>query len=1054
MAAAQGGPSPDATSGTLTFLFTDLAGSTRLWELHPDAMKHALGRHDAILRGAIEASGGDVVKTTGDGVMAVFAAAPDGVAASLAAQLDLAAEPWDETGPLRVRMGLHAGEAERRGADYFGPTVNRAARIMAAGHGGQVLLSASAAALAADRLPAGASLRDLGDHRLKDLGRPERVFQLEHGGLEATFPMLRTPGFGPSNLPALSGVFVGRTDELEEIERRLTDEVVRLLTLTGPGGTGKTSLAVLAAARQVDRFPDGVYFVDLSTSREADAFILALARTLGLGETTERSLLDELTDQLRERRVLLVLDNFEQVRGGAEVVVQLLGDCPGVAFLVTSREPLHVRDERVLPVPPLTLPPQGARRSSAANLGRYEAVQLFVERARAARPDFELTDDNATVVGEICVRLDGLPLAIELAAARLRLFSPEALLDRLGSRLELLRSTTRDLPARQQTLRSTIEWSYQLLDPGEQRLFELLAAFADSDVSAVETVAAAATASDESGAVDAPVLDALDGLASLLDKSLIRRVEAPGEPRFAMLETIREYAAERLDAHPGFRARVARAHAVHYADLAAGQRRELVGSGRDRALATMTEEVGNLRIAWQHWAAEADLDQLTKLADSLLILNDARGWYRDTVSLTTDLLGVLAATESSPERVGQEITLRTTLARALMATRGYTPEVEDAYARALDLFEGGDVAPDGDGQNRQYFAVLRALASLYLLRAEFDKANRLGQRLLELAERHRDPGMRIDGQLVVGSTLVFMSDIKGGLRLLDEAIESFGSSPARAYYGFGNDPRVACLTTSAIALWLLGFPDRAVERMTSAIALSGEIGHPFTSAFARFHSGLLHLLRGEPEVVLERALAVLAVAEEHEFQIWSAVGTCLLGAAETSLGRIDEGLAQIRKGMDLYKGIRTPPVFWPMLLFVDARSSLAAGRSRDGLIAIDPAIDMMSQGPGSALLPEFYLAKGDLLGTHTADSQADLEPSADPGSSPAYWYRRAFDHASALDARMSLLRAAIRMRRLAGRGDAAESNADQLAVVLETFTEGFDTADLREARQLLEVATG
>ena len=308
-----------------------------------------------------------------------------------------------------------------------------------------------------------------------------------------------------------------------------------------------------------------------------------------------------------------------------------------------------------------------------------------MERAQAVRADFRLTEENADAVADICRRLDGLPLAIELATARLNLFSPEALRDRLGSRLRLLRGGARDLPARQQTLRSTIEWSYQLLEPGEQRLFELLSVFSGARFEAVEIVAA------ELDRLTEVEVDILDGLTSLVDKSLLRQAAAAGEPRLVMLETIREYAAERLDDTPELGAAARRAHAAYFADFAQRQWEHLTGQRRELALAAMTTDLDNLRLAWDHWAAAGDLDQLNKLVDSLWLLYDARGWYHDTVRLTTDLLEVLSSSPSTPDRVTQEVTLRTSLARALMASKGYTPEIEEVYARTLELFEGQQV---------------------------------------------------------------------------------------------------------------------------------------------------------------------------------------------------------------------------------------------------------------------------------------------------------------------------------------------------------------------------
>src|SRR6478736_6837744 len=484
-----------------------------------------------------------------------------------------------------------------RGDDYFGPTINRTARLMAVGHGGQVLLSAAAAALCQERLPQGASLRDLGEYRLRDLGRPERVFQLVHPDLETAFPPLTTFD-NIASLPIATSVFVGRRVELEAVERRLGDPSIRLLTLTGPGGTGKTSLGIRAAADQMDRFRDGVSFVDLSHARDADALLVAVGRAVGVGEASSRSIRNELADRLRERQVLLMLDNFEQVTSAAWVTTELLDECPQMKLLVTSREPLRVRIEHVYSVPPLGLPPTVRHRVTAAELEPIESIQLFVDRARAVRPDFNVTDDNASAVAEICRRLDGLPLAIELAAARLRLFSPEALRDRLGSRLELLRSTTRDVPERQQTLRATIEWSYALLEPAEQRVFERLAVFADADIGAVEAIAPNSTSETSGVAVDAPI-DVLESLASLIEKSLVRQVDvAQGEPRVRMLETIREYATEQLDHRPEAAA-IHQAHAIYYADIAGALRDELFSGDRDRALATTKAEVGNLRIAWR-----------------------------------------------------------------------------------------------------------------------------------------------------------------------------------------------------------------------------------------------------------------------------------------------------------------------------------------------------------------------------------------------------------------------------------------------------------------------
>src|SRR3954453_18160019 len=1022
-------PRDDAITGTgtLAFLFTDIAGSTRLWERQPAAMTEGLESHDSILTDAIGSAAGTVVKTTGDGMMAVFGTAADAVDAAIAAQNALTKTEWGETGPLRVRMGINAGDAERRGDDYFGPTINRTARLMAVGHGGQVLLSAAAAALCAERLPAGATLRDLGEYRLRDLGRPERVFQLVHPDLAATFPPLTTFD-NVASLPIPTSAFVGRRAELEQVERRLEDPAIRLLTLTGPGGTGKTSLGIRAAGEQMDRVRAGVSVAHLSGAPDPDALLVALGRAVGVGEAPARSMRAELNDRPRDRQVLLMLDNFEQVTSAAWVTTELLDECPGMKLLATSREPLHVRIEHVYSVPPLELPPEVRHRVTAAELEPIESIQLFVDRARAVLRDFNVTDDNASAFSEICRRLDGLPLAIELAAARLRLFSPEALRDRLGSRLELLRSTTRDVPERQQTLRATIEWSYALLDPAEQRVFERLAVFADADIAAIEAVGA-----DAAGPVDV-----LESLASLIEKSLVRQVDvAQGEPRVRMLETIREYAREQLDRRPGADA-VRRSHATYYADMAATLKDELSSGDRDRALAATKGEVGNLRIAWRYWVEQSDLGRLGNLAGSLLSLNEARGWYQDTVELTTDMLAVLSRTTATPAYVGKEITLRLTLARALIATRGFTPVAVDSYTQALELYERGE------SSEAQHYSILRGLANLYMLRSEFDKAAGIGVEILDLAVASGDSRMEIDGHLIVGATSAFTGQMRSALAHLDTSIRLFTEDTDRsAGSRIGNDPRVACLTTSAFCLWTLGLPDQAVERADAAIALSDQLDHPYTSAYARFHSGFLHLWRREIELVLERAIRLRQVADEFDFHVWSAIASCLLGAAQTGLGQVEEGLARSREGLAAYQGIVAPPVFVPMLQFMDAGSRGRAGRPAEALPLIDSAIAVMGGADSPAMtVPEMLVLRGDLL-RDTGAGDAAVET-----------WTQGVTAARRIEARMPELRALTRLAAAAGARGAADGAVlvDELRAAYAWFTEGFETADLREAREVLELA--
>ena len=1028
-----------ATSTILAFLFTDLEGSTRLWQAFPEAMKTALARHDELLHAAVEGANGQVVKTTGDGIHAVFGSADGAVDACIAAQRCLLQENWGEPGPLRVRMGLHIGEAQQRGGDYYGTTLNRAARLMAAAHGGQVLLSAAVAALVGGRLPGGASLRDLGEHRLKDLQRPEHVYQLVHPALPHDFPPIASLNRLANNLPTQPTVFVGRQEELNEVKELIVEESVRLVTLIGPGGTGKTRLALQTGAEVVDRFVDGAYFVDLAPIRDPASVLPTISRTLGLSETSDRPIVEDLKSQLQQKGMLLLLDNFEQVTAAAVDVAELIQYCPRLKLLATSREALRVRGEHLYPVPPLGLPQVNGRRPPLAELAQYESVQLFVERAQAVRPGFELTEENARAVAELCLRLDGLPLAIELAAARIRLFSPQQLQQRLSSRLQLLRGGARDLPERQQTLRDTIDWSYELLEPDEKMLFAVVSVFSGCTFEALEAVAR------DIRRLDGDV-DVVDGIVSLADKSLLRVSDpvldgATLEPRLRMLETIREYAADRLSTEPALSAATCLAHASYYADFASRQWRRMAGSERDMALKEMAVDVENLKIAWRYWTQRGALAQLHKMVDGMWLLYDARGWYLAAAELTADLLNVLASTPSSPEHAQQEITLQTSLARALLAIKGYTPEVEEAYQRALALTEGLGEVP-------QLFPVLRGLASYYLYRGQFEKARQFGERILALAESKDDDQLRLHGYLVLGANTGFTQGFRAGLQLLDKGIELFErTSQSFQPYQVGNYPGIPCYTTSAFFLWWLGYPDRARERMQRAFEMASALNHPFTLAYALYHTGAFHLLRGELDLAAGRAQALSTVAEEYGFQIWETLSEILGGAVQAAQRDAQEGLARIEQGFVDYRGLKSPPVFYPQLVIIRAMATMQAGRAGDALRLVD---DFLLSVPETYVMrdaPQLSLLKAQLL---AAMSPADATAVAGAAAS----LQRTVDEALAMENRTVALQAATALCRLPmQQGDARETRR-QLAEIYATFSEGFDTADLQAARAVLDELEG
>jgi predicted ATPase/class 3 adenylate cyclase len=578
-------------TGTVTFLFTDIEGSTRLLQELGDRYATVRDEHAAIIRQAVAECGGVEVSTHGDSFFLVFPAPAGAVEAAVAAQRGLAAHDWSSDPPLRVRMGLHTGEGVRGGDDYVGIDVNRAARIAGAAHGGQVIVSGATRGLVEHALPEGASLRDLGEHRLKDIVHPEHLHDLVIEGLPADFPPPRTLDARPNNLPVQLTSFVGREEEIAEIGRLLGR--ARLLTLTGAGGTGKSRLALQVAGEVLTDYRDGAFFADLSPVTDPALVPSVLARVLGVPEVAGRPILEAVKDHLHDKELLLIVDNFEQVAEAGPLIEEVLTAAPRVKAMVTSRFVLSLRGEQEYAVPPLELPdPQ--RLPDLSTLRRVEAVRLFTERARAASPRFGVTAENAPAVAEITARLDGLPLAIELAATRTKVLTPEQILPRLEKRLAILTSGARTLPERQRTLRGAIAWSHDLLDEADRRLFAQLSVFSGG-----WTLESAEAVCDPEGLG----LDVLDGLTSLVDKSLIRRTEpAGGEPRFSMLETIREFGQEQLQAG-GDLDLILRRHGEHFLDLAIEAEPHLTADDQGEWLDRCDREHANIRNALR-WAIE------------------------------------------------------------------------------------------------------------------------------------------------------------------------------------------------------------------------------------------------------------------------------------------------------------------------------------------------------------------------------------------------------------------------------------------------------------------
>jgi len=579
-------PRADATlpADTVTLLFTDIEGSTVLWEQDGARMSQALAAHDALARSVVEGHQGTVVKMIGDGMHAVFDDALDALAATVALQQALA-DPIATNGvALHVRCGLHAGVVERRDNDFFGSPVNRAARIMNAAHGGQVLLSQIVAYGVRDRLPAAVSLRDLGKVRLKDLSTPEHVYQVVHPQLRQDFPALRSLEATPNNLPEQITSFIGRERELAAAKDLLGG--ARLLTLLGMGGLGKTRLSLQIAADVLEKYPDGVWFVDLAPLRDPSLVPSAAAQVLGVQEEPSKPPTQTLCAHVKDRKLLLILDNCEHlVKASASLVDALLRSAPEVRVLATSREALHIRGEQIYPVLPLAVPD---RKAGVGPLLRSEAAQLFVERARLQKPDFVVTDREAPAIADLCARLEGIPLALELAAARLCSLTVQEINSRLKDRFKLLTGGDRLALERQQTLRALVAWSYDLLQPNEQILLDRLSVFTGGfDLPAAEVVCGGEPLARD---------DILDQVTSLVEKSLVMVDQWNGGSRYGLLETIREFAQQRLVKCDDLAATATR-HCEYYLDLAKAARADFQGPKQAEWTRRLEVELDNLRAA-------------------------------------------------------------------------------------------------------------------------------------------------------------------------------------------------------------------------------------------------------------------------------------------------------------------------------------------------------------------------------------------------------------------------------------------------------------------------
>ena len=693
-------------TGTVTFLFTDVEGSTRMLHELGNEYNELQTRHLQILTNACLAADGRIVRTEGDALFAVFTTPAAGVRTAVTGQRALAAEPWPGGNAIRVRMGIHTGEGALAGGDYIGLDVNLAARIAAAANGGQVVLSDATRALVERTLPDGVTMRDLGRYALKDFEEPQRLYDLVVDGVATDHGPLRTAGERRSNLPAARTSFVGRERELDDVGRLLGE--TRLLTVTGPGGVGKTRLAVRAAAGLADL--TDVHFVDLSGVRDASAVAPIIAASLGVRDAGPQPE-EGLVNHLRDRELLLVLDNFEQVADAAGVVDRLLLGAPGVRVLVTSRRPLRLSGEQEYQLGPLSPPDPSVTDLGA--LTASPAVRLFEARATAVLPAFAVTPDNAAAVAEIARRVDGLPLAIELAASRVKLMGPRELVLRMDRRLPLLTGGSRDLPERQRTLRAAIEWGHDLLEAGERRLFARLSVFGGGwRLSAAESICG-------------PGLEigVLDGLDSLVDRSLVRHEPTTGGGvRFSMLETINEFATERLEAS-GEAADLRRRHAEFVGQLAEEAEPHFRREDQLWWLDRLEEEHDNVRAALD-WAVEADAGEVAlRISAALWRFWQLRGYVGEARGRLERILAMPSAQGRTAHR-----------ARALGALGGIIYWQTDFEAMAQPYDEALAIAEELGDRRLLSRALYNSSFVSFLMRRDFDEQEGLLRRALEEAE--------------------------------------------------------------------------------------------------------------------------------------------------------------------------------------------------------------------------------------------------------------------------------------------------------------------------------
>lgn len=714
---------PNLLQGTLTFLFTDIEGSTQLWERYPEEMKTALVQHDDLLRTCIEQNEGNVVKTTGDGFYAVFNRAGDGVACAVAAQRSLAAETWDEAiGQLHVRMALHTGAAEERDGDYFGPPVNRAARLMSAAHGGQTLLSQITRELVRKQLPEDVTLSDLGDHRLKDLSRSEHVFQLLIRDLPSDFPPIRSLDATRTNLPVQTTSFVGREDEIVAITELLAEPNTRLVSLVAPGGTGKTRLAIEVAALQSENFADGVYLAQLAPLSDSEEIVQAVIEALSIAITSGDDLKTQLLHYLRRKHLLLVMDNFEHLLEGAVLLNEILEAASGVTILATSREKLNLTGETVLTIDGL----QFADWQTLEEARQHSACQLFLQAAQRSLPDFQLIKADVPHLAHICQLVHGIPLAILLAAAWVDSLSLQEIASEIEKSLDFLETELRDIPARQRSIRAVLEGSWERLDQADREHYVKLSIFRGGFTrQAAEEVAGAS----------------MQVLARLVAKSFLRR--DPEQGRYHVHELLRQFAAELLEASSEDSLAAQEAHITYFTNYMEEMLPALRSERQKTTLDEIEADIENVRLVWLGLAVAGRSSDMGRIIDTLWYFHEIRGWYHAGHDLFTNA-------ESTLEALPAEEETEIILAR-IMAIKGFFITMLGSPQEGRELAEKGMLTLQRFGLREEKLISLLGMFLSALFLHKGPEILEAAKEILEIANEIEHSWWQADGQTVMGS---------------------------------------------------------------------------------------------------------------------------------------------------------------------------------------------------------------------------------------------------------------------------------------------------------------